>query len=321
MYTIPSAFKDFISPDCDRAKFIQSYLKSGGVDSAIMALEGKNHIYVKFPKTHYNPMFRIKTVIAHYDRIGVGANDNSATVFCLMEWALRQAQGPQTPHNIRLIFTDGEELGEKGGVAEQGAFPLAQMFRKLGITNDDIYVFDCMGRGDVPGLAQTSIPPQVSTRFLKDFSELEQRTQRLLQSCAGGKWFTLPCSYSDNASFIAKAPAKLVEAEKQKLGKAWTCGRYKNLVFTMVNGSHYTQSWVYKMFQRVLKSAGLGHYRVHDLRHTYVVDALRAGDDVKTVQASAGHFSAAFTLDRYAHVTASMQRESAARMQSFLDSL
>ena len=89
----------------------------------------------------------------------------------------------------------------------------------------------------------------------------------------------------------------------------------------MVNGSHYTQSWVYKMFQRVLKSAGLGHYRVHDLRHTYVVDALRAGDDVKTVQASAGHFSAAFTLDRYAHVTASMQRESAARMQSFLDSL
>ncbi len=111
------------------------------------------------------------------------------------------------------------------------------------------------------------------------------------------------------------------EKEKLTLGKAWNSGRYKNLVFTMLNGSHYTQSWVYKMFQRVLKSAGLGHYRVHDLRHTYVVDALRAGDDVKTVQASAGHYSAAFTLDRYAHVTASMQRESAARMQSFLDSL
>ena len=111
------------------------------------------------------------------------------------------------------------------------------------------------------------------------------------------------------------------EKEKQTLGKAWNSGRYKNLVFTMLDGSHYTQSWVYKMFQRVLKSAGLGHYRVHDLRHTYVVDALRAGDDVKTVQASAGHYSAAFTLDRYAHVTASMQRESAARMQSFLDSL
>ena len=109
--------------------------------------------------------------------------------------------------------------------------------------------------------------------------------------------------------------------EKQLLEKAWSSGRYKDLVFTMLDGRHYTQSWVYKMFQRVLKNAGLGHFRVHDLRHTYVVDALRAGDDVKTVQASAGHYSAAFTLDRYAHVTASMQRESAARMQSFLDSL
>ena len=75
------------------------------------------------------------------------------------------------------------------------------------------------------------------------------------------------------------------------------------------------------MFQRVLKAADLDHFRVHDLRHTYVVDALRAGDDVKTVQNSAGHYSAAFTLDRYAHVTATMQKESAARMQAFLNSL
>ena len=75
------------------------------------------------------------------------------------------------------------------------------------------------------------------------------------------------------------------------------------------------------MFQRVLKAADLDHFRVHDLRHTYVVDALRAGDDVKTVQNSAGHYSAAFTLDRYAHVTATMQKESAARMQAYIDNM
>ena len=202
----PPAFSDFISPDCDRARFIQDYLKAGGIDSAVMNLEGKNHIYVKFPKAQYNPMFRIKTVIAHYDRIGIGANDNSAAVFCLMEWArsvaLRQAQGPQE-HNIRLIFTDGEELGEQGGVHQQGAFPLAQTFRKLGITNDDIYVFDCMGRGDVPILAQVKIPPNVPTKFLTAYSELEARTKTILQSVSNGKWFTLPVNYSDNASFIA----------------------------------------------------------------------------------------------------------------------
>ena len=77
----PQTFKDFISLNCDRARFIQDYLKAGGLDSGIILLEGKNHIYVKFPAQHYNPMFRIKTVIAHYDRIGIGANDNYAAVF------------------------------------------------------------------------------------------------------------------------------------------------------------------------------------------------------------------------------------------------
>ncbi len=199
MYTISQAFKDFISPTCNRALFIQDYLKAGGLDTTIIPLKGKNHIYVKFPQQHYNPMFRIKTVIAHYDRIGIGANDNSAAVFCLMEWA----RSVEEQHNIRLIFTDGEELGEEGGVEEQGAFPLAQTFRKLGITNDDIYVFDCMGRGDVPILAQAKIPPNVPTKFLTAYSELEQRTKLILQSVSKGKWFSLPVNYSDNASFIA----------------------------------------------------------------------------------------------------------------------
>ena len=85
------------------------------------------------------------------------------------------------PHNIRLIFTDGEELGEQGGVQQQGAFALAQLFKKLGITNDDIYVFDCMGRGDVPILGAAKLPPNVPTRFLTAYSELEDRAKQILK--------------------------------------------------------------------------------------------------------------------------------------------
>ncbi len=204
MYEIPSAFQDFIAPDCDRAAFIQNYLNQAGLDAPILSMEGKNHIYVKFPQNQYNSMFRIKTVIAHYDRIGIGANDNSAAVFCLLQWAssLVKTYSHGGFHNIRLIFTDGEEMGA-GGVAEQGAFPLAQVFRRLGITNDDIFVFDCMGRGDVPILTQTLLPHKASCKFVKDFSSLEDRARNLLQISGNGKWFCLPCNYSDNASFIA----------------------------------------------------------------------------------------------------------------------
>ena len=206
MYQIPSSFNDFIAPDCNRAAFIQNYLKAAGLEAPILQMEGKNHIYVKFPQSQYNSIFRIKTVIAHYDRFpgSPGANDNSAAVFCLLEWAAQLARlASPAFHNIRLTFTDGEELGAAGGVAEQGAFPLAQVFRRLGITNDDIFVFDCMGRGDVPILTQTILPPKAPARFVKDFSTLEQRTASLLQTSANGRWFSLPCNYSDNASFIA----------------------------------------------------------------------------------------------------------------------
>ena len=206
MYQIPSSFKDFIAPDCDRVAFIQNYLKAAGLEVPILQMEGKKHIYVKFPQNQYNPTFRIKTVIAHYDRFpgSPGANDNSAAIFCLLEWAAKLAKvaGGQF-HNIRLIFTDGEELGAAGGVTEQGAFPLAQVFRRLGITSDDIFVFDCMGRGDVPILTQTILPRKASSKFVKDFSDLEGRAASLLQTSANGRWFSLPCNYSDNASFIA----------------------------------------------------------------------------------------------------------------------
>lgn len=206
MYTIPSEFNDFIAQDCDREAFIQNYLNKAGLEAPVLQMEGKNHIYVKFHQNQYNPIFRIKTVIAHYDRFSgsPGANDNSAAVFCLLEWAAKLMRlAPPAFHNIRLIFTDGEELGAAGGVAEQGAFPLAQVFRRLGITNDDIFVFDCMGRGDVPILTQTILPHKAPACFVKDFSALEQRAANLLHASANGRWFSLPCNYSDNASFIA----------------------------------------------------------------------------------------------------------------------
>ena len=53
------------------------------------------------------------------------------------------------------------------------------------------------------------------------------------------------------------------------------------------------------------------------------IDALsiRAGDDIKTIQENMGHYSAAFTLDRYGHVTETMRQESANRMQAFIQGM
>lgn len=74
-------------------------------------------------------------------------------------------------------------------------------------------------------------------------------------------------------------------------------------------------------FKRLVDAAGLKDVRFHDTRHTYAVNAIRAGDDIKTVQGNLDHASAAFTLDRYGHFTEQMKQDSAARMEGFAKSI
>ena len=75
---------------------------------------------------------------------------------------------------------------------------------------------------------------------------------------------------------------------------------------------------VLHMLHRVLKRAGLPKVRFHDLRHTFATLALQNGVDIKTVSGMLGHYSAGFTLDTYAHVTTSAQKEAARAMGKVL---
>lgn len=72
------------------------------------------------------------------------------------------------------------------------------------------------------------------------------------------------------------------------------------------------------MLRRVLKRAGLDRIRFRDLRHTFSVLALRNGVDAKNLSSMLGHYSTALTLDTYAHVTVSMQKQAANAAESFL---
>lgn len=226
-------FLDFIKPDCNRLNFIQNFLKQNDVETAVIPLEGKKHIYVKFPQNQYNPLFNIKTVVAHYDRFenSPGANDNSAAVYMLMLWAVKLSRQFDF-HNVRLIFTDGEEACPDG-ITSQGAFAIASLFKKLDI-KDDIFVFDCMGCGDVPVLCENKIPQKAGNVFIKKLTALENKAQRIIRTAGNGKWFCLPCNYSDNASFIAQgipavAITVLPSSEVSDVLKNQTPKTWKNL--------------------------------------------------------------------------------------------
>jgi len=197
------AFQKYIEPDCDRLTFLQNYLLEKGVKTSVIPLGGKKHLYVNFPSNAYNPTFKIKTIISHYDRVqgSPGANDNSLANFALADFSSEIFNSKKT-HNVRVFFTDGEELGSEG-VSSQGAFALADLFRKIGISSDDVYVFDSCGRGEVAILARAGLDSKISGQFKKRFLDLYERTQNLLKKTMTNSWMTLPVPYSDNAGFLA----------------------------------------------------------------------------------------------------------------------
>ena len=95
-------------------------------------------------------------------------------------------------------------MGGNEGVSEQGAFGIATKFRNLGLTRQDVYAFDCCGRGDFVVLSQAG-KGKGSPAFQRQFNSLVERTEDLIKSVAGRKWAPLPVPYSDNAGFLACA--------------------------------------------------------------------------------------------------------------------
>lgn len=133
----------------------------------------------------------------------------------------------------------------------------------------------------------------------------------------GDKWRTVV-----PAPFVMNLLKKQRTQQKEwrlKAGPAWEGCPLGDLVFTDELGHHLIPDTVYDNLKRVVKSIGLPETRLHDLRHTYAVAAIRAGDDIKTVQGNLGHATASFTLDVYGHVTDQMKHDSADRMQQYIE--
>ena len=118
---------------------------------------------------------------------------------------------------------------------------------------------------------------------------------------------------------ILKDRRLMQEEHRAQAGEAWSYPM--NLVFTNELGRNLIPQTVVRDFKEIVTSIGRPDARFHDLRHSYAVSAILAGDDIKTVQGNLGHATAAFTLDIYGHVTDQMRSASAMRMQSYIQQI
>ena len=180
-----------------------------------------------------------------------------------------------------------------------------------------VAMFTGMRQGELLGLAWECV----------DFNSGIITVKQQLQ-CKDGNYFLETPKSGKNRTIL---PAPIVmdalrnqlqrqQKEQEQAGKMWD--NQFNLVFTDALGKYLVRRTVVKHFKKISQRAGISDdARFHDLRHSFAVSSLYAGDDIKTVQANLGHATAQFTLDVYGHVTQKMRQESANRMQKFYEQL
>ncbi|MGP1577341.1 MAG: M28 family peptidase [Treponema sp.] len=197
-----SLLKSFVHPATNRCAYIAAWLYAQHIPYRTVTLKNKTHIIVTYNAAAYDNRYKTKTCIAHYDRAegSPGANDNSAACIQLMLFARSLLYSPQ-PHNIRIIFTDGEESG-KEGIREQGAYRLGQGLRALDQHSSELFVFDMCGSGDSLILSQSGIYGRDPVKAAP-LSALHRRCCAYAEQVCKNHWFSLPTAYSDNAGFIS----------------------------------------------------------------------------------------------------------------------
>ena len=73
-----------------------------------------------------------------------------------------------------------------------------------------------------------------------------------------------------------------------------------------------------RVFDHMLKEAGVPDVRFHDLRHTAATLLLVQGVDPRTTIETLGHSQISLTLNTYSHVLPRLQREAAAKIDEIL---
>ena len=180
-----------------------------------------------------------------------------------------------------------------------------------------VAMFTGMRQGELLGLAWECVD------FKSGIITVKQQLQ-----CKDGNYFLETPKSGKNRTIL---PAPIVmdalrnqlerqQKEQEQAGEMWD--NQFGLVFTDALGKYLVRRTVVKHFKKISQRAGISDdARFHDLRHSFAVSSLYAGDDIKTVQANLGHATAQFTLDVYGHVTQKMRQESANRMQKFYEQL
>lgn len=160
-----------------------------------------------------------------------------------------------------------------------------------------------MRRGEILGLKWEEVDLQRGALSVKHTLSRDNGGTYALGSpktAHGRRSIALPRSVVES---LRKHRVQQVE-HKLGLGEAY---KDADFVFATVLGEPLHPNTLAYRFKQITKLAKLPEIRIHDLRHTSATLMLANGEHPKVVQERLGHSDVSMTLNRYSHVTMTMQ--------------
>lgn len=180
-----------------------------------------------------------------------------------------------------------------------------------------VAVFTGIREGELLGLCWDSIDFARGTIRIKRQLQLIQGEYKLLTTKNSKPRTISPPEFIMN---VLQARKKAQLEQQLKAGPMWN--NPDGYVFSDEMGKHIATNTLYMNFKRAIEAAGIAkNVRFHDLRHTYAAFSLENGDNMKEIQEALGHYSCAFTMDTYAHISPNALKESAARKDTAIRAL
>jgi integrase len=94
---------------------------------------------------------------------------------------------------------------------------------------------------------------------------------------------------------------------------------YEDPIFHSPGGRPYDPATVWANFQQLLEDCGLPRMTLHALRDTAATSVLVGGIDAKTIAERLGRSDVGLTLRVYSHITPSMHRDAAERLEELYE--
>jgi len=210
-------FSFFLASKVDRFKTLLGTIEKLKLNSLVHTIDKNKHFLI-FPPGKKLPLPLGSTLpfmgkspfifVAHYDRVegSPGANDNSITVFHLLNAAMMLAK--EYVENWIIIFTDKEEIRPGESFEKQGSFTLAKQLRAWGLEKAKIFNFDACGTGDTfifSNIADSILGISDNANVMKLKSEIQQLRSHALKTAHDlrlEKILLAPIPFCDDMGFL-----------------------------------------------------------------------------------------------------------------------